>query len=138
MNIERLNEVVEWLEAGAPERVFNMQIFTNVDREEDYENWCGTSCCIGGYVLSRYVFDTPKSFFEELEKDMKIGEEARKILDLDPRVADALFFMRDMKTGNYYSADWTEVTPAQGAKAVRNVIKFKDPKWPKVLGLKEF
>lgn len=60
MNLENLNTVALWLEAGAPEHRFSMSYaLASFDREiypdelskdqRDKPN-CGTVCCIGGYA----------------------------------------------------------------------------------------
>ena len=55
MNVERLTEIAEWLEAGAPEVreagivCFDMGSWSSIDAER-----CGTICCIGGYAQERF------------------------------------------------------------------------------------
>jgi hypothetical protein len=134
MNIERLTEVAEWLEAGAPERKFDMRTFFDFDAKQP-QNWCGTSCCIGGYVLSKYVYDNPIDYFESVDSD---EVQAGNALGLTQEQWRALFFIYDMKTSIAYRASWKDVTPAQAAKAVRNLIATGDTNWPEILGRELF
>lgn len=131
MNIERLNQVIDWLEAGAPERIFDMRCFTNVGlMGEPPENWCGTSCCIGGYAVTAFVHKTPQDYFE---KTLDIAEEAQKALGLSRDTANALFYVLDKGGERGFQSSWDVITADQAAKAVRNVIEFDDPKWTEIL-----
>jgi len=125
-NIQRLTETAEWLEAGAPERRFNMNRLLDVETGD--ENWCGTECCIAGYVVTRYAPTDVRRH--------NIEGQARELLGLNNWVADALFYPRSIVTDELvFPADgsWTSITPAQAAVAVRNVIKHNDPKWKEIL-----
>jgi hypothetical protein len=130
MNIERLTETAEWLEAGAPERRFNMNRLFDAETADDpgNHNWCGTECCIAGYVVTRYA--PTKVDRHNIEK------QARELLGLNYNLADALFYPRNIHTDQMiYGREntWDAITPAQAAVAVRNVIKHNDPKWEEIL-----
>lgn len=131
MNKERLEEVAQWLEAGAPERKFNMETLLEVKTSSAVHNWCGTECCIAGYVVTRYI---PQDVnLDTIEKD------ASRLLGLKEPVSDALFFPKtlDLKepVGLFGSKTdgWENITPAQAAQAVRNVMKHNNPFWEEIL-----
>jgi hypothetical protein len=126
VNTERLNEVALWLETGAPERHFNMNQMLGPNPNRDPLNWCGTECCIAGYVVTRYQ---PGSIGFD-----NIAHKARDLLGLNDDVADALFYPRELGSEeNINSVSWDDITPAQAAQAVRNVIGLNDPCWEEIL-----
>lgn len=132
MNIEKLEQLKSWLLAGAPERKFDMN--TLLDDEQlrlplSRRNWCGTNCCMAGYVATE-MSDEPISRLDEVEA---IAAEA---LGLPPRLANALFYPKT------YPAEycdltvtwpqWEKITPTQAAQAVQNVIDWKNPHWEEI------
>jgi len=132
MNKERLEEVAQWLEAGAPERTFNMgRLLGPSDANIAEKNWCGTECCIAGYVVTRYI---P----QDVDLD-KIEEDATELLGLKEPVSDALFYPKVLGSegnfDNYLSimSCWENITPIQAAQAVRNVMKHNNPLWEDIL-----
>ena len=131
MNKERLEEVAQWLEAGAPERTFNMGRLLDDETGSPDNNWCGTECCIAGYVVTRYI---PQNVNLD-----QIEEDATELLGLEESVSDTLFYPKvlgsiesvggwDSETGG-----WENITPAQAAQAVRNVMKHNNPLWEEIL-----
>jgi hypothetical protein len=131
MNIERLEQVEQWLLAGAPERLFNMGTLVDVPYEHK-NNWCGTSCCIAGYVFSQEVpFDrnTHNSGFNGFGD---VEPVAAKALGLDEKVAERLFYIMN-RGGFQYDGDWADVTADHAAQAVRNVIEHGEPLWENIL-----
>lgn len=124
MNKERLEEVAQWLEAGAPERKFNMNRLLDDETGSPDNNWCGTECCIAGYVVTRYI---PQSV--DLDQ---IEEDATKLLGLDCHLSDALFYPRVLGSEDSVG-DWEKITPIQAAQAVRNVMKHNNPLWEEIL-----
>jgi hypothetical protein len=138
MNIKMLEQVEQWLLAGAPERKFDMNVL--VDDVQGKENWCGTSCCIAGYV-----FQQTKAYDAVIKKDEPffqwnhdIEQIAADALGMDKSEAYKLFFVRE--TGNDYGdyqGDWEKITPAQAAQAVRNVIDHGTPMWETILNFED-
>ena len=131
MNKERLEEVVQWLEAGAPERIFNMGHLLNNFVSNPDNNWCGTECCIAGYVVTRYI---PQDVdFDKIEKD------ATELLGLKETVSDALFYPKVLGSEEYVGGwdsktdGWENITHIQAAQAVRNVMKYNNPLWEEIL-----
>ena len=124
MNKERLEEVAQWLEAGAPERKFNMNRLLNVETGSAKKNWCGTECCIAGYVVTRYI---P----QDVNLD-SIEEDATELLGLEESVSDTLFFPKVLGSEDMVFC-WDDITPAQAAQAVRNVMKHNNPLWEEIL-----
>ena len=109
MNVERLTEIAEWLEAGAPHKGavdgFNMVDYTT-------ETDCGTCCCIAGAA---------NAFAGQ-----PLGSEAcaRGLLDLRLGQAEELF------APNYPApADWGDVTPAWAARCIRKLIATGEVDW---------
>jgi hypothetical protein len=127
MNKERLEEVAQWLEAGAPERKFNMgTLLIDEETGSANNNWCGTECCIAGYVVTRYI---P----QEVDFD-RIEEDATKLLGLKESVSDALFYPKVLSSGiDATDMDWEDITHIQAAQAVRNVMKHNNPLWEEIL-----
>ena len=124
MNKERLEEVAQWLEAGAPERKFNMNRLLNVETGSAKKNWCGTECCIAGYVVTRYI-----------PQDVNLGQiekDARDLLGLDYDLSDTLFYPKVLGSEDSVG-NWKDITPAQAAQAVRNVMKHNNPLWEEIL-----
>jgi hypothetical protein len=132
MSIKMLEQVEQWLLSGAPERIFDMNVL--IEDVEDKENWCGTSCCIAGYVFqqTKEFSDVVKKGEELYQWSYKIEQVATDTLGLHSYEAKLLFFIRDSK-GCEYSGDWEAITPAQAAKAVRNVIDHGTPMWETIL-----
>jgi hypothetical protein len=132
MNKERLEEVAKWLEAGAPERKFNMNLLLDEEKGSTNNNWCGTECCIAGYVVTRYI---P----QDVNFNM-IEEDARKLLGLKESVSNALFYPKVLGSDDYSVSwvsncgYWEDITPIQAAQAVRNVMEHNDPLWEEILG----
>lgn len=126
MNKERLEIVAQWLEAGAPERNFNMMMA--IEADENADNWCGSTCCIAGYVATHFNPD-----FDVMDDVFK---EAQNFLGLETPVSDALFFPNTLgaaESGDYLGVYWMEITPFFAAQAVRNVMEHNDPKWEVVM-----
>lgn len=124
MNKERLEEVAQWLEAGAPERIFNMNRLLDASMSSAKKNWCGTECCIAGYVVTRYI---PQDVnFDRIEVN------ATELLGLKENVSNALFYPKVLGSEDsfYY---WEDITPIQAAQAVRNVMKHNNPLWEEIL-----
>jgi hypothetical protein len=123
MNKERLTQVAEWLEAGAPERRFNMNRLLDTETTTDRTNWCGTECCIAGYVVTRFW---PEDVVMA-EKDGSADTLAGEILDLEPEMADRLFYPRNTVE------DWSAITPEQAALVVRNLLQHGEVDWEIIL-----
>lgn len=134
MNVEKLQQVEQWLLAGAPERRFNMGQFVDVP-EGQKENWCGTSCCIAGYVYQQNVeFDAATA--RHRCGYGKIEEVAVEALGISKEVGNRLFYIKSI-SGMHYRGDWDEVTTADAAQAVRNVIDHGEPMWENILDFSE-
>lgn len=137
MNTELLKITLNWLEAGAPERRFNMSKMVEFDDLDNVpNNWCGTACCIAGYVwqLDKKPHDIEGglySFWDTIEK------QAAKMLELDFPVAHRLFYPASTETKEAYPGSWGEITPEQAAQAVRNVITRGEPYWEEILDFTE-
>lgn len=131
MNVEKLQQVERWLLAGAPERAFNMNRLVEIPADQK-ENWCGTACCIAGYVYQQNVkFDATRHnhrFFGYGE----VEDIAAKALGISESVGEKLFYIQDSK-GWQYEGNWDEVTAAHAAQAVRNVIDHGEPLWETIL-----
>ncbi len=113
MNIERLIEIAEWLEAGAPHKGnvhgFSMESF------ERYDPKCGTVCCIAGAAN--------QFFGARLANDPCTGREdlsAADLLGLDGEDRYVLFFPPE---------GWSQITPAHAARVIRKLIATGEVDW---------
>jgi len=134
MNKDLLELTALWLEAGAPERRFNMSKMVEYDGDTAPQNWCGTTCCIAGYVwqLEKSTKDIPDdrsiyAMWDDIEK------QAADILNLDFKTAHSLFYPRSTTTGEGYPGWWEGITAAQAARAVRNVMNRGASYWEDIL-----
>lgn len=131
MNKERLEQVEQWLLAGAPERRFDMGRLVEV-LDDQKDNWCGTSCCIAGYVFSQEVAFNPSKHNSRFNGYEEVEPIAAAALGLSNRVSHRLFYI-ESTNGRSYEGNWFEVTPEQAAQAVRNVIEQGEPLWENIL-----
>jgi len=139
MNMDRLKQMAEWLEDGAPHVVFDMKeggenietfLEDNEGDEEDDRTdrvrlerdqkglgSCGTICCIAGYALQS--FGTKK---EKVEHFYNWGGTARFAMGafgLPVGTAKDVHMHHDLFDPNLAPDD---CTPQQAAQAVRNVM----------------
>lgn len=115
MNIERLNIIAEWLEAGAPHKDgvdgFDMRDFINEYAE------CGTTCCIAGAAIQ---------FFGGGDGGMP-EDKATALLDLDCTTASNLFYGGIMTVDG--QVDLEDITPAWAARCIRKLIATGEVDW---------
>lgn len=135
MNVEKLKQVEQWLLAGASERTFNMNRLVEVP-EGHKENWCGTTCCIAGYVYQQEVPFNQNQHNKNFTGWGVVENTAAEALGLDGRIANLLFYPSNSK-GYFYTGKWEDVTPQQAAQAVRNVIEQGEPLWETILDFGE-
>ena len=114
MNIERLNIIAEWLEAGAPHK-------DGVDGF-DMRDWkrytdCGTMCCIAGTAY-QFFGGEGKSFFIQ----------AANLLELDYKTAERLFYALKGSPGEGV-IDLATITPAWAARCIRKLIATGEVDW---------
>jgi len=127
VNIERLNEILDWLESDKEKLRFNMGSFVlTSDTAKAENNWCGTSCCLAGYTAIAYGGFTPGNTV------IHVFEEAWELLELTYEQARALFYCNTIEGKNLW-LDLNGITRPQAAQAVRNLIESGDPKWGAVL-----
>lgn len=133
MNKELLQQTINWLEAGAPERRFDMGKM--IDYDDKPNNWCGTTCCIAGYVwqTAHTPDDIPNPglyvFWDTIEA------QAATLLGLDYKTAHQLFYPSN--DSRSYPGDWDGITTAQAAQAVRNVMARGNAHWEEILDFEE-
>jgi len=136
MNIERLTELAEWLERGAPEQKgvtkFDMGDFicleeykTHTDMWEKYKEGaldeadsilrrCGTACCIAGAAVMFYSKHPALSRLQYNEAD-----DGRDLLDLTAEQSNRLFFPRNLDL----------ITPSWAARCIRKLIETGEVDW---------
>jgi hypothetical protein len=138
MNIDKLVEIAEWLEAGAPEShgvvKFGMEVF--MDPAYNDRPGCGTVCCIAGAVVQ---FESEEPFAShwqhQIRQGMKVSDHARQILELSESNADALFLAYDAQDLLGDEADQLEVNPltligaAWAARCIRKLIATGEVDW---------
>lgn len=116
MDIERLNIIAEWLEAGAPHKDgvdgFDMLSFIE-------ETPCGTTCCIGGAAI-QFFGDSDTSFPDD---------HAQALLGLDSDVADMLFYGGMTWDGRGEAVPLEDITPAWAARCIRKLMETGEVDW---------
>ena len=127
MNIERLNIIAEWLEAGAPHKNGVVGFYMPVFFREDNE--CGTIACIGGCAVQWWGDEKLlKDYWKHKEK-----ENVANLLRLDVDTANALFYPdsypedRDGKGPLLNRLE--EVTPAWAARCIRKLMETGEVDW---------
>lgn len=117
MNIDRLTEIAEWLEAGALRRQevrgFNMERFCDGDAE------CGTVLCICGAAIA---FDAHRSNAKLGELEYANEERGAHILGLNIGTANKLFYPRSIDA-------WDRITPEHAGRVIRNLIATGQVNW---------
>lgn len=128
MNIEALEQLKAWLLAGAPDRHFDMGFLIDPDQFET-QNWCGTSCCMAGYVATALSPEKPH-YIDEVEFL------ACEHLGLNPSLGNALFYPKvypqEYRSVQETWPDWFKITTQQAAQAVQNVIDRQNPHWEEI------
>lgn len=104
---------------------------------EHKNNWCGTSCCIAGYVFSQEVAFNPDEHDHNFNGFGDVESVAAKALGLEEKVAERLFYIQD-RGGFQYEGDWGDVDATHAAQAVRNVIEHGEPLWENILEFYEY
>ena len=134
MNKELLQQTINWLEAGAPERRFDMGKM--IDYDDKPNNWCGTTCCIAGYVWQQQnsPSDVPTHNIYEFWNQIEV--QAAAMLGLKPAIAHRLFYPSSSDNRSY-PGEWEEITPAEAAQAIRNVMAYGEPRWEEILDFEE-
>lgn len=136
MHVQRLTEIAEWLERGAPEyrgmTGFDMSVYFRLGskdyadicnarrvgeytRADEILRTCGTVCCVAGAAISFYS-EHPSDFINADEVEM-----AGKLLELSAIQAYQLFAPRGI--------DHKEITPAWAARCIRNLLKTGYVQW---------
>jgi len=143
MNMQALEELAQWLEAGAPHVKFNMDMGRVNEMDLDESGWedytnkatyqftsgmgdCGTACCIAGYaahIVNNFM--TPKE--GEWENWGNTRDTALKALGLSPEDCDmyeggeaSVWYGHILFDNGACPAD---TTPQEAAIAVREVMK---------------
>jgi len=118
VNIDKLTEIAEWLEAGAPERKgvtgFDMETFLS-------DKGCGTACCIAGAVVQFDRKAPYRTADEAIGAGIDPGNDAAGILDIEEDMADELFYAR--------GEDLDRVDSAWAARCVRKLIETGRVDW---------
>lgn len=127
MNIDRLTEIADWLDQGAPEKAhvtkFDMANF--IEDAGKPNSGCGTACCIAGAAIqfSRAIpFESYSQAMESTDLDEGFVDEAASILDLEIDQAEALFYARN-------TGDLRSISPAWAARCIRKLIATGEVDW---------
>jgi len=112
MNVERLTEIAEWLDRGAPERRVSGGVINGFDMESFYDDHaaCGTTCCIAGAAVA---FHKGYSALDAWNVD----DIAQELLGLTREQAGELFF------SGFGS------TPQHAASVIRHLIATGTVDW---------
>ena len=121
MNIVNLNKLIEFLESECATQHFNMKQwikpvrgkgFPATQQEiEEFENACGTACCIGGWAQLMHIKDGYKRHINSAEA----------YLGLDHEIAHELFYPTDPYI---YLKD-----PKLAAKVLRHLVETGEVDW---------
>lgn len=131
MHVAHLEEIAEWLEAGAPHKanVEGFDIFVGVYAISKNRNYCGTICCIAG-AATQFFNDKEGILRQQARSNAcreadwsDVFDEAQKILDLDRDQAHQLF----EPNGGYDLSDYND--PARAARVIRNFIATGVVNW---------
>lgn len=157
MNKERLLELAAALEDGTYKELgirFNMDHW--IEPRKRGRGQCGSTSCIGGTTLLMFDQDNVQkqkvtTFDPERQEEVKVetlqwvgrgsihdnhpGEaKARKLLGLDKKTADKLFYPyqldRDDEDRNF---DWENITPKQAAQVIRHLVDTGKVDWTVIL-----
>lgn len=144
MNRERLIELAEWLEAGAPHKdgvdKFDMEVGIAYSS-------CGTACCIAGAATQFFGGERGKELAREAREDYEVEVEfdeyargeacfygsrgplsyAIELLELDTDQARSLFIPRDSVDGIEF--DNNQITPEWAGRTVRHLIETGKVDW---------
>lgn len=152
MNLENLEKLAQWLEAGAPEAVFSMNVGLapadqdTIDTETAYvsinhmitetgqtgKGACGSVCCIAGAsALMSMNDDNPDGLFPSFKRQSEIH---RTRGGWGHNKREALYFLGLDNNDCHFGHDLFDsdlapdnCTPAQAAVAVRKVMAGKEP-----------
>jgi hypothetical protein len=137
MNIERLIEIAEWLEAGAPERAgiveFNMRDAIEPVRSIDWA--CKTACCIAGAAIQFERSHRGESPIKSRRCMGDIHLDAIRILGINFSEAHGLFFGNGYIDGSISSVKGSfrgglnSITPEIAARTIRHFIATGDIDW---------
>lgn len=115
MNIDKLIEIAEWLEAGAPHYKgvdgFDMQHFIQTEPS------CGTTCCIAGAAVQFSLEKPVEDALDLVSHKSEVEDMAADILGIDSLVSGDLFY-------GEFDAD-----PAWAARCIRNLIATGTVDW---------
>lgn len=117
MNVDKLTEIAEWLEAGAPER----KGVTGFDMEQFVQDrGCGTACCIAGAAV-QFERRIPYANQHEAYCDGDPEDFAVHILGLTSDQGDALFYGRGVEI--------EDIDAAWAARCVRKLVVTGEVDW---------
>jgi hypothetical protein len=128
MNVEPLEAIARWLEAGTPHKdgVVGFNMSMGIVRGA-----CGTTCCIAGAACEFFSTVRPSSSFFYASWSLYVAPEAKKILGLSDFEAHALFFGPNPAEFEGVSdrREAQSVTPAWAARCIRRLIATGKVDW---------
>jgi hypothetical protein len=122
MNVERLTELAEWLEAGAPIRN-GVDGYDISDFSQPAE--CGTAFCLAGAVI-QWHFPGGLESAESSPGVLRLSAPAMEILGLSRDQANALFFPVGLCGEEYTDT-------AYAARVLRHLIATGEVAWSAML-----
>lgn len=123
MNIERLTQIAEWLEAGRPFRhgVSNLNMMGVL---------CGTSCCIGGAALQWWDAGYVAAYRSGTNHGIDWRGRAGELLGLPNLISAGLMLGFNATTDSLgESMPLCRVTPEWAARCIRKLIATGEVDW---------
>ncbi len=139
MNVQRIEALIAYLEE-LPAGQFDMGEWWEEQYDDDV---CGTVGCIAGHavMMSARTYGAVREHQEIDDEDLiylDYEEGAIWLLGLDPEVAQTLFGL-DQKYGRamlYHPPPDFRCRPHHAAAALRNVLRYGEPRWHDALRAK--
>lgn len=123
MNVDKLTEIAEWLEAGAPERdyvnEFHMANFIRA-------NGCGTSCCIAGAAVQFECHGACGSTLDTYSAP-EVYKAAKGLLGLSEETAQELFYAESIQDDRFKGLN--DIGPQWAARVIRHLIATGRVEW---------
>lgn len=113
-SLEEIADMLDEMDNSSPDLIMGFDMST--DNPGSTTHPCGSACCIGGWV-------------QYLHPQLR-----------DKTLVGAVMAVSNLDNSTAYHLCWDDralysgTSPQDGAQAIRNAVKFGDPKWDEILG----